>query len=58
MHGTYDQHHDGFKKPTQFCLGIKILIWCIDPNGIENDNTVKYPHLTGIRKCEILIIDT
>ena len=26
-----------------FCLGIKVLAWDIDPNGIENKNTVKSP---------------
>ena len=28
------------------------------PNGIENKNTVKYPYFTGIKKSEILILDT
>ena len=41
-----------------FCLGMKTLAWYIDPNGIENKYTVKYPYPTGIKKCEILIIDT
>ena len=42
----------------QFCLGIKIFEWCIDPNGIENKNTIKYPYPTGREKCETLVLDT
>jgi hypothetical protein len=32
--------------------------WYIDPNGFGNTYTVKYPYPTGIKICEILIIDT
>ena len=39
-------------------VGMKILAWCIDLNGIRNTNIVKYPYAIGIKKCEILIIDT
>ena len=37
---------------------MKVLAWYIDRNGIENKNTVKDPYPTGIKKCEILILDT
>ena len=37
---------------------MKVLAWYIDPNGIENTNTIKYPYSTSIIKCEILIPDT
>ncbi len=34
-------------------LGMKVLAWYIDPNGIENTITIKYPYPTGIKKCEM-----
>ena len=37
---------------------MKVHAWCIDPNDIENKNTIKYLYPTGIKKCELLIIDT
>jgi hypothetical protein len=37
---------------------MKVLAWYIDPNGIENKNTVNYPYPTGIKKCEFNILDT
>ena len=40
------------------CLGVKVLAWYIDQNGIGNKNIVKYPCPIGIRKWEILIKDT
>jgi len=40
-----------------FGLGMEVLAWYIDPNGIKN-NTVKHPYPTGIRKDEILLKDT
>ena len=43
--------------PGRFYLGMKVLAWYIDPNGIENKITITYPYLTGIKKCEILNID-
>ena len=33
---------------------MKVLAWCIDPNGVENTNTVKNPYPNGITS-EILI---
>ena len=41
----------------QFYRIMKGLAWYIDLNGIENTNTVYDPFPTGIKKCEILIID-
>ena len=32
----------------KFCLGVKILVWCIDPNNIQNKTTEKYPHLKSL----------
>ena len=34
-------------------LGMKVLAWYIDLNGIENKKTVKYPYPIGIKKCEL-----
>ena len=34
----------------RFCLSMKVLVWYIDPNGIENKSTVKSPYPTGIKK--------
>ena len=31
---------------------------CFDPKGIENKNIVKYSYPSGIKNCEIHIIDT
>ena len=39
-------------------LGMKVLAWYIDLNGIEKENNIKDPYPTGIKKCEILIIVT
>jgi hypothetical protein len=39
-------------------LGMKLLEWCINPNGIGNNDTVKYPYPSGNKKCEILIKNT
>ena len=40
-------------------LGMKALAWYIDPNGIENKITNKYPYPIGIKeKSEILILVT
>jgi hypothetical protein len=36
---------------------MKVLAWYIDPDGIENKNTITYPYPTGIKTCEILDID-
>ena len=30
----------------------------VDPNDIKNKSTAKHPSATGIRKCEILFLDT
>lgn len=27
----------------QFCLGMKIHAWNIEPNDVKNENTIKYP---------------
>jgi hypothetical protein len=32
---------------------MKVLTWYLDPNGIENKNTIKYPYPAGLKKCEI-----
>ena len=34
----------------RFYLGMKVLAWCIDLNGIGNKNTVKYPYPTDLNK--------
>lgn len=34
---------------------MKVCTWCIDPNGIENNNILKYTYHVGIQKCDILI---
>ena len=40
-------------------LGMKVLVWYIDSNGINISNIQKYPYLTIIKKnCKILIIYT
>jgi hypothetical protein len=26
----------------QFCLGMKVHVWYIEPNDIKNENTIKY----------------
>jgi hypothetical protein len=36
---------------------MKVLAWYIDPNGITNTNTIKYPYPTGIKSCDNVIID-
>ena len=36
---------------------MKVSAWYIDPNGIENKNTIKYSYPIGIKKYEILIVD-
>ena len=41
----------------QFCLDMEGLAWYINPNGIKNKNTVKYPYHVGIKNYKILIID-
>jgi hypothetical protein len=42
----------------RYCLHVKVLACYIDPNGIENKmKTVEYTYPTGIKKCDILIID-
>ena len=33
----------------RFHLGMKVLAWYIDMNGIQNTNFIKHPYLTGIR---------
>ena len=41
-----------------FYIGVKVLAWYIDRNGIENKNIVKYPYTISIKKHDIFIIDT
>ena len=41
-----------------FYLDVTILPWYTDPNGTESKDILKYPFPSGIKKCEILIIDT
>lgn len=36
----------------QFCLDMEGLAWYINPNGIKNKNTVKYPYHVGIKKLQ------
>ena len=53
MWPTYylDQYHS---KPYCYlgdiCLGMKVLQWYMDPNGIKNKNTINYPYPTGVKK--------
>ena len=37
-------------------LGMKVLAWYIDLNGIGNINSIRYPYPTNIKICEILIV--
>ena len=37
-------------------LSLKVLAWYIDPNGIGNTKSVKYPYPTGIKNGGILIL--
>ena len=41
-----------------FVLGVKVLAWYKDPNGIQNKTAVKYSYPTNIKKGEILSIGT
>lgn len=40
-----------------FYVGMKVLAWCIDLNGIENKNTAKYSYPYLAKKYEVLIAD-
>lgn len=37
---------------------MKVLVWFVDPNDIQNTNIVNYPYPIDIKKCENLIIAT
>ena len=39
------------------CLGMKVLAWYFDPNGIKIRNNHQIS-ISGIKICKILIIDT
>ena len=40
-----------------FCLGMNVLAWYLEPNGIENKIRQVYSYPTGIKNSEILIIE-
>ena len=42
----------------RFNVGMKALAWCIDPNGFENKNTIKYSYPTDIKNFEIVVTVT
>ena len=33
-----------------FYLGLKVLAYCIDVNGIKNKYIIRYPYPTGVKK--------
>jgi hypothetical protein len=41
-----------------FWLGMKVLAMYIDPNCMENKFNLNSLYATGLKKCEILILDT
>lgn len=43
---------------NQICLGLNAIAWYTDPNSIKHKNTAKYLYPIGIKKCEILTINT
>lgn len=37
----------------RLCVGMKVLAKYIDPHGIKNKNSVKYPYPTGVKKMKV-----
>ena len=42
----------------RFCLYMQVLAWYLRLTGIKNKNIVEFSYLIGLKKCEILIVDT
>lgn len=54
---VYLRYYSGRNNSKPYCTRTIFLAWYIDPNGIKNNNNVKYPYRIGIKNCNILVLD-
>jgi hypothetical protein len=57
VRGSLDIHVIGWVNPFHtililgsFRLGVKVLTWFLDPNGIKNTNVINHPYPTNKKK--------